>query len=127
MDFLKAGLIAVTVNTRLKPSEIEFILSYSQARAASPNRCSRQSRNRLVPRVRFFTQLPALETATAQDATLPQVDQDQPALLIYASGTTARPTGVVHTHRSLFQMAILGSGLPGLRPLPKESASVFFL
>src|SRR5215469_14137437 len=28
----KAGLIAVTVNSRLKPPEIEFILSHSQAR-----------------------------------------------------------------------------------------------
>ena len=109
----KAGLTAVTVNTRLKPAEIEFILSHSQSRMCFSDPLLSPPAQQANAGCPIFTQLPALETAVAQDATSPPVDQDQPALLIYTSGTTAPPKGVVHTHRSLYHTAILASGALG--------------
>src|ERR1700682_1416220 len=55
-----------------------------------------------------FTALPALET---NPPALPQVDADSPAILLYTSGTTARPKGVTHTHRSLLHTAKLMRGV----------------
>jgi len=43
--------------------------------------------------------------SAAEPVPLPQVDENQPAVLIYTSGTTSRPKGVTHTHRTL-----LGAG-----------------
>jgi len=103
----KAGLIAVTVNTRLKPEEIAFILKHSEARmcfsepALSP---LAEAANTGCP---ILTQLPAAEKTESREIALPSVNPDEPALLIYTSGTTARPKGVVHTHSSLHHTAAL--------------------
>jgi long-chain acyl-CoA synthetase len=52
--------------------------------------------------LRIRTQLPHLTTTDAAEMpALPPVEADQPALIIYTSGTTARPKGVTHTHRTL--------------------------
>ena len=46
---------------------------------------------------------------------MPEVDADQPALIIYTSGTTAHPKGVTHTHRTLICTAegMAGIGVDG--------------
>jgi acyl-CoA synthetase (AMP-forming)/AMP-acid ligase II len=43
------------------------------------------------------------EGAGAEHATLPPVDDSQIAVLLYTSGTTAKPKGVIHTHAGLRQ------------------------
>lgn len=46
--------------------------------------------------------------AAAPPATLafPPIPQDQPAVIIFTSGSTKLPKGVTHTHHSLFHMAV---------------------
>jgi long-chain acyl-CoA synthetase len=129
----KAGLIAVTVNTRLKAPEIGFILSHSQARMCF-------SEPALAPLAReaggdcpIFTSLPALSDGEAGRSKLPPVDPVEPALLIYTSGTTSRPKGVTHTHRSvlalsdLVQEVVSRFGEPGLCVLPIMHAGGFMI
>lgn len=102
----KAGLVAVAVNVRLKPSEIRYVLDHSQARMCF-------SEAPLVPLAEqsgtscsILTELPAIEAAKAPHRELPPLDPDQPAVLFYTSGTTGNPKGVIHTHRSLSETAL---------------------
>ena len=56
--------------------------------------------NTTFPDVHDFAEL-LEQPATEIEITLPTVDQDAVAVILYTSGTTARPKGVTHTHHSL--------------------------
>ncbi|HEY6458097.1 MAG TPA: AMP-binding protein [Steroidobacteraceae bacterium] len=105
----KAGLIAVTLNTRLKADEIRYLLAHAQPRIAF---CEA----RLIPTLQeagaafpIFSRLPDHTAASADCRELPAVGADHPAVIVYTSGTTARPKGVVHTQGSHFQKGLKGA------------------
>jgi long-chain acyl-CoA synthetase len=111
----KAGLIAVPVNIRMKAQEIGYVLTHSKAvlcfsqPALAP---LAQEAGPGCPALRdIFTDLRALPTSESDRPALPEVDADAPAILLYTSGTTARPKGVTHTHRSLLDTAKLMRGV----------------
>lgn len=100
----KAGLIAVPVNNRLKAPEIAYVLGHSKARLCF-------SQPELAPLavevvrdcpdlLDLYTSLPELKSA-AEEVALPEVSPENVAAVLYTSGTTARPKGVMHTHISL--------------------------
>ena len=92
----KAGLIAVPVNLRLKPSEVAWVIENSGASLCfAPPALAGAMRQ---TGVRVLTELPASPGAPAP---LPPVDDESPALILYTSGSTGRPKGAVHTQRSL--------------------------
>jgi len=96
----KAGLIAVPLNLRLKSVELAYILGHSQAAFCF----SEPALASLIEGVkadcpslrRILTELPNADAS----AELPEVLEDQPAAILYTSGTTARPKGTTHTHKS---------------------------
>lgn len=111
----KIGAVAVPLNNRLKAQELEYIINHSgtkicisqadlfseiqQVRTALPNiQRYYLLGNTTFPDVHDFAEL--LEQS-ATEITLPTVNQDAVAVILYTSGTTARPKGVTHTHHSL--------------------------
>jgi len=89
-----AGFVAVPVNTRLTPEEIAYVLDHSGAKAYIAQ-----------PDLRIQTSIPTWEpdaVASSDSKTpLPVPQPDDPALLLYTSGTTARPKGVSHSQRTI--------------------------
>lgn len=114
----KAGLIAVPINTRLKSQEIDYVLRHSAARAYVGQRdlfAEAQGVSAHVPfryligddaeGLKRFSEL--IERSAL--APFAPVAPDAPAMILYTSGTTARPKGVTHTHRSLAATAEYGA------------------
>jgi long-chain acyl-CoA synthetase len=91
-----AGFVAVPLNNRLKPEEIAYVLQDSGA-------CAYVAQSDL----RIPTAIPSLEFNASDGQSdeaappLPPRNAEEPALLLYTSGTTARPKGVVHSQRTL--------------------------
>ncbi len=103
-SLFKAGLIAVAVNVRLKPAEIGYILDHSGARMCFSEPSLASMAKQGGAGCPILTALPHLELPRATSG-MPSVDLDQPAILLYTSGTTAHPKGVTHTHRTLLRTA----------------------
>jgi malonyl-CoA/methylmalonyl-CoA synthetase len=101
---LYAGAISLPVNPRLAPEEVRYILADSGA-AVVIGSAGQQS---TIERLRGA--LPALRAILADREVLdpprisfnaPALGTDDPCILLYSSGTTGRPKGVVHTHSNL--------------------------
>ncbi len=106
-----AGLIAVPVNAKLHPRELEFVLSDSGARFAFTDadwhgEISRSGH--LLPNLERVVSFGSHEYARlfvdADVAPVAGVEPTAAAWLFYTSGTTGRPKGVVISHANLYAM-----------------------
>jgi long-chain acyl-CoA synthetase len=115
---LKAGFSVVPINTRLKGREIDYILRHSGSAfyIGEPRLYDEIAHS--CPALEELSALwltpPAGHTGRAFDdlirtparnVLLPDVPAEETAAIMYTSGTTAHPKGVVHTHGTLLETA----------------------
>jgi len=109
-----AGAVAVALNTKLSDAEYRHIRADSGARLAivedvfalaRPDLATEHARaGSLVIAGQNTGQAPSWRDALARaapDATQFEARAEDPAFWLYSSGTTGKPKGIIHAHRSL--------------------------
>ncbi len=96
----RAGGIAVPLATSHPPAELEYVIADSGASIVVGDAASAPMLEPLAQAAgaRFLT---ASEALGAKSAHLPGVAEDRRAMMVYTSGTTGKPKGVVVTHANI--------------------------
>ncbi len=136
-----AGLVPIPASPQLTEEEANFLLEDSQAAVVvTPEGVLRQAqderrgltqdeRTREAPTPSPLVALRQAQGERTEKTPLPspqllgrgdggegQTDAEDPAFLIYTSGTTARPKGVLHAHRALRGRALMRDSWQGFGP-----------
>jgi malonyl-CoA/methylmalonyl-CoA synthetase len=95
-----AGAIAVPLHPLHPDAELEYVMSDSGARAVI---ASSEHRD-VATRIAGASDVTVVDVRTGGREHRSTPGPDEPALMVYTSGTTGRPKGAVHTHGSVDAM-----------------------
>ncbi|MFP4537466.1 MAG: class I adenylate-forming enzyme family protein [Dichotomicrobium sp.] len=111
---IAGGIVPVPASDQLSPREAGFLLSDSGAAAValSPD----LPVNPVPEGIRIFSPDEVVALREAPRASYADTRADDPAFLIYTSGTTAQPKGVLHAQRSAWGRRPMYRGWYGIGP-----------
>ncbi len=104
-----AGLVAVPLNVRGGVSQLSYMLDHCDAKIVFVGGEYNAMITEVMADVRTKIEIICAELDSWAEATeqlpspaiFPSLQADDPALLMYSSGTTGKPNGAVHTHGSI--------------------------
>jgi long-chain acyl-CoA synthetase len=114
---MKGGFIASPYNPRLKASEIEYLISYSQAKIlffgpemvdAARHLKAMHKDLKIISFENSFTDFSFIRDivdGSTSDEPKSVVCEEDPVLIVYTSGTTGLPKGALYTHNRLMTNA----------------------
>ncbi|CAB3735721.1 AMP-binding protein [Paraburkholderia rhynchosiae] len=120
-----AGVVLVTLNPACRTEEMRYFLHQSEAAGLVMSQTFRGLDNAAVidclraelghlRTIAYFDDWEEFLGEAHSPRPLPQVDIDDPVLILYTSGTTGKPKGVVHRHQSLVNNARASTARYGL-------------
>lgn len=115
----RIGAVAVPLNHRFQAAEVAFAANHCGARLLIVDESLSARLDGLgdsVPSLEgvyvlgdagpaSFRAWSAVLADVPEAPAWPQVEEDDPAMILYTSGSTGKPKGVTHTHRSIFRSA----------------------
>lgn len=114
-----AGMVAVPISPQLSSEEVQFLLDDSGARWIWTTR-ELASKENLTGQAQVLFVEDALVTDGEEfdpsQLTFATTQANDPAYLVYTSGTTAHPKGVLHAHRSVWGRRPMRQGWTDFQP-----------
>ncbi len=114
---IKAGGVVVPVNHKLMAPEVEYILDHSEARILFFDGSLEPVVSKLSSRIKKISMDTSVESYELMANLLEgapafsevTISDDDLAEILYTSGTTGKPKGCLHTHRSVMMAGITGA------------------
>lgn len=112
---IAGGFVPLPVSTLLTPTEVDFLLTDSGAQAIAIDPSATAATPPAGVAIITAERIAAW-IGSGRGGTYAATAADDPAFLIYTSGTTSKPKGVLHAHRSAWGRRPMIQDWYGLRP-----------